>query len=189
MIDVYDFCPRYEGGKYTLRLVERSDCGDLLKVYSDKKSVPFFNSDNCYGDDFYYTTKEQMTDAIAFWLDKYNSKDFVRWSIVDNVKKEAIGTIELFHRDADDAFTNCGLLRLDLRSDYEKSEEIVQIMKLIVKPTFRLFDCDIIATKAISGAYERICALKKLGFVNSDEKLKGHDGMRYGDYYILKRCL
>lgn len=186
MIDVYDLCPRYEGKKYTLRFVEKNDCDDLLKVYSDEKAVPFFNIDNCYGDDFHYTTKERMAEAIGFWLDKYISRDFVRWSIIDNTENEVIGTIELFHRDSDDAFTDCGLLRLDLRSDYEKSIEIVQILKLIIEPAFGLFDCDVIATKAITEAFERIYALKSLGFVLSDEKLVGHDGTLYNDYYILK---
>ncbi len=185
MIDVYDICPRYEGKKYTLRFVEKNDCDDLLKVYSDEKAVPFFNSDNCYGDDFHYTTKEQMARAIDFWIDKYNSRDFVRWSVIDNTENEAIGTIELFHRDSDDAFTDCGLLRLDLCSVYEKSTEIVQILQLIIEPAFSLFDCDKIATKAIPEAEERISALKSFGFEHSDEQLIGHDGTEYGDYFVL----
>lgn len=187
MIDVYDFCPRYEGEKYSLRLVDKNDCDDLLKVYSDEKAVPFFNSDNCYGDDFYYTTKQRMAQAIEFWIDKYNSRDFVRWSVIDNIENEAIGTIELFHRDSDDVFTECGLLRFDLRSDYEKMTEIVQILQLIIKPTFILFDCDKIATKSIPEAAERVHALKILGFEHSDEKLIGHDGTEYGDYFVLAK--
>lgn len=189
MIDVYDICPRYEGKKYTLRFVEKNDCGDLLKVYFDEKAVPFFNSDNCYGDDFHYTAKEQMARAIDFWIDKYNSKDFVRWSIIDNTENEAIGTIELFHRDSNDVFTDCGLLRLDLRSDYEKSAEIVQILQLITEPAFSLFDCNKIATKAIPEAEERISALRSLGFNLSHEKLIGHDGTEYGDYFVYKKSV
>ena len=34
----------------------------------------------------------------------------------------AMGTIELFNRKAKDYFNNCGLLRLDLRSDYGKNK-------------------------------------------------------------------
>ena len=33
----------------------------------------------------------------------------------------AIGTIELFHRTAEDFFNHTGVIRLDLRSDFEKS--------------------------------------------------------------------
>lgn len=176
MIDVYEKCPVFEDSSYTLRLVTTVDCLDLLKVYSDVKSVPLFNSDNCGGDVFYYTTESRMTEVIKYWLWEYSRQGFVRWSIVDNLKKEVVGTIELFHRDANDYFTNCGLLRLDLRSDYELSAEIIKILTLIISPTFQLFDCHKIATKANPEAVERIKALNELGFNLSDKKLIGHDG-------------
>ena len=70
-MDVYKHCPQYNGLRYSLRIVEKNDCDDLLKVYSDVKSVPFFNSDNCYGDDFHYTTTEEIMNAIDFWIEKY----------------------------------------------------------------------------------------------------------------------
>lgn len=187
MIDVYECNPRYETLKYTLRLVERTDCDDLLKVYSDAKSQPFFNSDNCYGDDFCYSSSEEMDKAIAFWLEKFESKAFIRWAIVDNIKKECVGTIELFHREANDFFTDCGLLRLDLRSDYELEDRIKDILSLIIEPAFHLFNCSKIATKAVPEAKERIQALRKKGFELSKDKLVGHDGTEYGDYFVLKR--
>ncbi len=189
MIDVYKKCPVFEGSSYTLRMVKIDDCLDLLKVYSDVKAVPLFNSDNCGGDDFYYTTESRMTEAIKYWLWEYSRQGFVRWSIVDNHKKEVVGTIELFHRDANDYFTNCGLLRLDLRSDYEFSAEIIKILTLIIAPTFELFDCDKIATKANPEAVERIKALNKLGFNLSDKKLIGHDGTEYINYFVLHKGL
>lgn len=188
MIDVYDICPRYKGKTYTLRFVEKNDCDDLLKVYSDKKAVPFFNSDNCYGDNFYYTTTEQMVRAIDFWIDKYNSRDFVRWSIIDNIENEVIGTIELFERKAEDVFDACGVLRFDLRSDYEKESEIIKIMRPLIYRAFSLFNCDRFITKAIPEAFERIRALNSLDFNLSDEKLIGHDGTEYGDYFVYKKC-
>lgn len=100
---------------------------------------------------------------------------------------EAIGTIELFHRDADDYFTNCGLLRLDIRSDYEITSEIIKILRLIMEPAYSLFHCDKIATKALPSAAERIVALKKLGFIRSEDKLIGHDGTKYDSYFVLKK--
>ncbi len=51
MVNPYEKCPVYESEKYLLRLVEASDAPDLLSVYSDEKAVPFFNSDNCHGDE------------------------------------------------------------------------------------------------------------------------------------------
>lgn len=185
MSTVYENCPQFENQKYFLRLVTEGDCKDLLKAYSDEKAVPFFNSDNCGGDDFYYTTESRMKEAIKYWLWEYSRQGFVRWSVLDKDINEAIGTIELFHRESDDYFTNCGLLRLDLRSDYEKSKEIENILSLIIEPTFELFDCDKIATKAIPEAKERIKALLSMEFVFSKEKLIGHNETKYGDYYVF----
>ena len=47
-MDVYKECPKFENDRYILRLTFRGDCDGLLKVYSDKKAVPFFNGDNCH---------------------------------------------------------------------------------------------------------------------------------------------
>ena len=170
-----------------LGMTNKEDKADLLKVYSDEKSVPFFNSDNCGGDDFYYTTEKRMEQAIEFWHWEYDRQGFVRWTIVSKETNEAVGTIELFHREAEDYFTNCGLLRLDIRSDYEITSEIVKILELIIEPAYVLFQCDKIATKAIDLAVERISALKRLGFKYSEEKLIGHDGTEYDSYYVLEQ--
>ena len=182
----YDNCPCFENDDFLLRLVSRDDLEDLLKVYSDEKAVPFFNSDNCNGDDFHYTTLERMNQAIDFWLFSYENKYFVRWSIIDKHTKTAIGTIELFHRDSTDFFTQCGLLRLDLRSDYETASKIKKILSLIVPPAYDMFYCNIIATKVISTAEERYKACTDFGFERTEEKMiGGDDGKEYGEYMVL----
>ena len=186
-MNVYENCPMFENEKYRLRFVNETDTEDLLKVYSDLRAVPFFNGDNCKGDDFHYTTYERMEQAVDFWKQSYESGWFVRWSVVDQAKGKAVGTIEGFHRDATDCFTNSCMLRLDLRSDYEKSEEIASVLSLIVPASFVLFDCDKVATKAVPAAGERIRALGEMGFVLSDEKLTGDDGTRYDRYFVLKK--
>ena len=186
MISPYEQCPIYENENYLLRLVEASDGPDLLRVYSDEKAVPYFNSDNCNGDDFHYTTLERMQAAIDFWLRAYGDKGFVRWAIVDKGAGQAVGTIELFNRRARDYFDDCGLLRLDLRSDYEQADRIEEILSLIVHPGFELFDCRMMATKIPAFAGERIAAAGRLGFTASGEKLRGgEDGREYGDYFVL----
>jgi len=187
MKSVYTECPEFENQNFRLRKVNFFDSEALLKVYSDEAAVPFFNSDNCEGDTFHYQTLERMNRQIAIWEFSYNQKSYVRWTIDDLKSGKPIGTIELFHRDSIDAFTNCGLLRLDLRSDFENSDVIKEILQLILKPTFSLFKCDKIATKCISKATERKSALEALGFVASSEKLIGNDGTKYSDYYILKK--
>lgn len=184
-MNIYKSCPTLQNERYLLRPVNDDDAGDLLKVYSDVKAVPLFNGDNCHGDDFYYTTPERMRQALDFWKEAYANGWFVRLAVVDKSTGEAIGTIEEFRRDENDYFTNCGLLRLDLRSDREKAAEIASILSLIVEPSKELFGCKIIATKATVQAKERIKALTALGFVKSDEPLVGHDGTKYYDYYVL----
>ena len=183
----YEKCPEFENENFQLRMVRAEDLEDLLKVYSDKKSVPFFNSDNCHGDTFYYDTKEKMKKAIDFWFYSYEQKYFVRWTIVSKKTGEAVGTIELFNRQADDFFNNTGLLRLDLRSDYEKEECIFEILSLIAPPTYEMFNCPKIATKIPPTATERKAAALRLGFAASSEKLFGLDGRAYSDYYLLQK--
>ena len=186
MKNVYEYCPQFENDYFLLRLISTEDTESLLKVYSDPVAVPFFNGDNCHGDDFHYTTIERMKQAVDFWIFSYNECYFVRWTIIDKETMEAVGTIELFHRDADEHFYECGLLRLDLRSDYETADFIANIISLIKEATYDLFYCSIIATKAVPQATERIKALRELGFIAADKMLVGHDGTKYGDYYILE---
>ena len=187
MLNPYERCPKYENENYLLRMVSKKDKEDLLKVYSDEKAVPFFNSDNCGGDDFHYTTESRMAQAIDYWLWEYGRQGFVRWTIVSRTNSEAIGTIEIFNRKADDYFNNCGLLRLDLRSDYEQEEKIFEILSLILPSVSELFHCQIIATKIPAFAFERKSAILRLGFAASEEKLIGHDKKIYTDYYVYHK--
>ena len=187
-MNVYEKLPVLESEKFILRGVVESDAQNLLKVYSDKKAVPFFNGDNCHGDDFYYTTLERMKEAVSFWLFSYEHGYFVRWAVVEKSSGCAIGTIELFHRDSEkDYYDNCGLLRLDLRSDFERADKIEEIISLLKNPTFELFYCDKIATKVKPFAAERKKAVTKLGFVPLDKPLVGSDGETYYDYYVLTK--
>ena len=182
-IDVYEQIPVMESDTFFLREIKDTDAMDLLKVYSDKAAVPLFNCDNCVNG-FYYTSIEEMKDTIAFWKREYQNRYYVRWAIIDKNANCAIGTIELFNRKAKDYFNNCGLLRLDLRSDYEKQDIIEDILGLIIPETRDMFACEMIATKAISIAKERIKALEHKGFCLSEESVIGHDGTKYNSYYV-----
>jgi len=82
-MNIYKSCPTLESEKFMIRLFQDADCDDLVKVYGDKNALPFFNSDNCDGDNFYYATKERMAEAIGFWHMSYDDGWFVRLSIVD----------------------------------------------------------------------------------------------------------
>lgn len=185
-MDIYKQCPQLGDDKFELRPVQKGDADALLRVYSDDAAVPLFNSDNCHGDDFHYTTHERMAQALEFWITAYDNGWFVRFAVVDKAIGEPIGTIELFRREAEDYFTDCALLRLDLLSDYERAEAIEHIVSIAASSAFELFGCGMLATKAIPAAAERISALNSLGFARSDEPLIGHDNTKYYDYFVLR---
>jgi [ribosomal protein S5]-alanine N-acetyltransferase len=188
MLNVYENCPRFENEKFLIRFVDKSDVEDLLTVYSDKNSLPFFNSDNCDGDNFYYPTKDKMEKAVYFWLKSYETKWFVRWAIVDKSLSKVVGTIELFNRMSEDKFNGMGVLRLDLKSEYEKEDVIKEILKLIISPAYEMFDCEEIITKVPNYAVERLLAVSDSGFTKSDNLLVGtNDGYSYKDYWTIHK--
>ena len=188
MIDVYESCPSFENDKYLLRLSNTDDAKDLVSVYGDKNALPFFNSDNCHGDNFYYPDEQSMKTAIEFWLRSYKDRWFVRWTIIDKTTGTAIGSVELFHRVADDDLNHVGVLRLDLGSLYELAEIIYDILNLVISPAYELFDCSEIITKVPLYAIERIEAVSKMGFEKTDRLLVGTmDGYAYKDYWAIRR--
>ena len=178
--DIYEECPTYKNRLVTLRQTNAGDAGGLLQCYSDEKAVPFFNSDNCHGDDFHYITLERMKQAIDFWDFSYKNRYFVRWTIIFNDTGEKIGTLEMFHRIAEDEFNHYGVLRIDLQSSYETRPVICGILQITNEHFFRAFDVKAILTKAVPAAAERIAALKETGYRPLDKKL-----MIYGDYYVI----
>ncbi|EKQ54553.1 MULTISPECIES: hypothetical protein [unclassified Clostridium] len=186
-MDIYEKCPILENDNFIVRLIEENDVDDLFSVYSDKYALPYFNSDNCNGDNFYCSRREYMQNAIKFWLiEYYENRAFVRFSIVDKKDDKVIGTIEMFRRESEDYYNNCGLMRLDVRSDYENTQSLYEIMSLIVVPFYDWFGCSNIITKAALYAIDRIEALKKMNFIKSPEPLVGQN-MRYYDYWIRKK--
>ena len=185
-MNIYKICPTLENENFLLRLVKDEDGDDLLSVYSDKNALPFFNSDNCDGDNFYYATKERMTEALGFWNLSYKNGWFARLAIVDKTVSKVIGTIELCLRVSEDEFNNMGILRIDVRSDYEKEEVLYDIAALITPHLPEMLGCNGIITKAPIYAVERIKAIQKAGFTKSDHLLIGKNGYAYDGYWIMK---
>ncbi len=184
-MNIYRTQPVLENERFLFRLVEKKDCGDLLKVYSDKFALPFFNSDNCDGDNFYYATEEKMREALDFWELSYQNGWFVRLSIVDKAASEVIGTIELCLRVSEDEFNNAGILRIDVRSDYEREEALYAIAALIAPHLPEMLGCGKVITKVPVYAVERRKAVIKAGFTKSDHLLIGKNGYAYDGYWIL----
>ncbi|MEG0553855.1 MAG: N-acetyltransferase [Carnobacterium sp.] len=185
-MDIYKNCPIIENESYKIRLIEKNDSEDLLKVYGDKNALPFFNSDGCNGSNFYCARQEDLDNAIKYWLIEYHeTQGFVRFSIVNKHKGEVIGTIEMFKRQSEDFYNHCGVLRLDVRSDYEKSDALYDILDLFINSFYEYFECENIITKAAVFAVERIEALEKMNFVKSEKPLLTHyQNREYYDYWI-----
>ena len=181
-MSVYDVCPVLKSEHFTLRLVEREDAPGLLRVYSDEETVKLCNSDNCHYGTFRLDSLEDTLRCIDAWRNEYGLGYFVRWTIL--AEEEAVGTVELFHREAQDAFNHHGLLRLDLRSDYETLPVLKELLGLLHRHAYELFDCPILATKAPEFAEVRRQALRACGYMLSESKLIGHDGTEYGDYWV-----
>ena len=186
-MDIYEKCPVLENDSFIVRLLEEKDVDEFLSVSSDKHALPYFNSDNCNGDNFYCSKREYMQSAIKYWLiEYYENRSFVRFSIVHKKDDKVIGTIEMFRRESEDYYNDCGMLRLDVRSDYENTQSLYEILSLIVVPFYDWFGCSNITTKAAVYAIDRIEALKKMDFIKSPEPLVGKN-MIYGDYWIRKK--
>ena len=186
-MNIYENCPVIENNDFLIRLIDQKDADNLLMVYSDKNALPYFNSDNCNGSNFYCKTKEDIGNAIKFWLiEYYENKAFVRFSIVDKKDEKAIGTIEMFRRESQDYYKDCGLMRVDVRSDYENTQSLYKILSLVVEPFYDWFECSAIATKAPLYAVDRIEALEKMNFQKSPEPMVGKN-MIYGDYWIRSK--
>lgn len=185
-MNIYNACPIIENDRYTIRLFDNNDCDDLLKVYSDKNALPFFNSDNCDGDNFYYVTKERMAEAISFWKMAYDNGWFVRLSIIDKAISSVIGTVELCLRVSEDEFNNMGILRVDVRSDYEREDSLYDIFSLITPKLEEILGCKGVLTKAPIYAVERVKAIKKVGFTKSEHLLIGKTGYAYDGYWTIK---
>ena len=182
-MNIYESCPALESKKYIIRLFKDEDRDDLFKVYSDKNALPFFNSDNCDGDNFYYSTKERMSETLAFWHMSYENGWFARFSIVDKATSSIIGTIELCLRVSDDAFNYMGVLRVDVRSDYEEETALYDIFTLVTPNLDDMLGCKGVLTKAPIYAVERIKAIQRVGFTKSGHLLIGKNGYAYDGYW------
>ncbi len=186
-MNVYESIPTMEKGEIRLRPVTAADEAALLRVYGDPLALPFFNSDNCHGDIFYYDTPEKMRRAMDFWRTSWEQGWFVRWAIA--LRGEVIGTVELCRRgeSPDDPYSGMGILRVDVGSAWEKSDVLAAVMDALLPDAYALFDCHALMTKAAPYAVARVAALTECGFVRSDKPVMGHHGERFEYYWVREK--
>ncbi|MDD3171964.1 MAG: N-acetyltransferase [Bacilli bacterium] len=182
---IYERIPTFENNRLIIREVLESDIKDLTKVYGDRLALPFFNSDNCKGDIFYYHTLKKMKDALSFWDYSYRNRYFVRLSIFDKKIKKTIGTIEICMRVSKDDYNNVIMFRLDVASKYEQVALLKEIIDLIVPHIPNETGLKQIVTKIPLYAVERTKAFKNYGFKPTDTYLVGEDGYPYKDYWMI----
>ena len=123
---------------------------------------------------------------LSFWLENSKNKHFIRLCIIDKKINVAIGTIELFQRRSEDYYNGKAIMRLDLRSDYEKSKYIKNILQLIIPHIYTICHSDFVTIKIPVFANERSKAIEDLDFKSEEEYLIGTDGTQYGHYYTKK---
>lgn len=186
-MNVYESIPTMEKGEIRLRPVTAEDEAALLRVYGDPLALPFFNSDNCHGDIFYYDTPEKMRRAMDFWRTSWEQGWFVRWTIA--LRSEVIGTVELCRREEspDDPYSGTGILRVDVGSAWEKSDVLAAVMDALLPDAYALLNCRTLMTKAAPYAVARVATLTECGFVRSDKPVMGHHGERFEYYWVREK--
>ena len=179
-LDPYKKCPEYESEHFRLRLVSMDDAEDLFLCYNDPEAQKIFNSDNCTSD-FKFSSLEHMRAYMEGWLDAYKNRGFIRYSIIDKHINKAIGTAEIFGGERNGERTDFGVLRIDVRSEYENEEALTELLK-ISDLFFYDVNTEMFITKAIPEAVHRINALVKNGYAPTPT---GDGGKR--EHYYMKR--
>ena len=176
-----------EAVDFSLRDLTLDDWKELIVVYKEAMCIPFFNSDNCHGDIFYYPNEAKMKKAISFWLDSTKKGHFTRKVIIDNSNNRAIGTIEYYVRSGEENYNNAIVLRVDVHRYYEKKKPLVKILRLAMKEAFASCVCNSLITKGWEYAVERRKALQFLGFKESNEPLIGHEKEAFNNYWVIEK--
>jgi RimJ/RimL family protein N-acetyltransferase len=178
--DPYDKCPEYESLHFRLRLVSMDDAEDLFLCYNDPEAQKIFNSDNCTSD-FKFSTLEHMKAYMEGWIDAYKNSCFIRYSIIDKNIDKSIGTVEIFGGERGGERTDFGVLRVDVRHEYENEESLAELLKISDSFFFDV-NTEMFITKAIPEAAHRINALEKNGYVPAPTG----DGGKREHYYMKK---
>lgn len=153
---------RYETEHFLLRQVQEEDAPALLKCYSNPDAVALMNDDNCTGG-FLFHTVEEMREAIYYW--NHDVFEYARPAVIDKATAEPIGTLEIFGAENGGA----GVLRVDLRSDYERADVLAELYRLAVDRFFADFPMGAMVTKAPPAAVVRRKVLEELGFFGPEE--------------------
>ncbi len=143
----------YESENFLLRQVKKEDAPQLLRCYSDTAAVALMNDDNCRRG-FLCNTLEDMESYIDIW----QGENYARPAVIDKRTGEAVGTLEIFGGET-------GVLRVDLRTDYERPEVLRELYALAVERFPKDFPMGAVVTKAVPEASARRAGLLGAGEV------------------------
>lgn len=129
--------------------------------------------------------KKEWKRLSAFGDMSYENGWFVRLSIVDKAILSVIGTVELCLRVSDDKFNIMGILRVDVRSNYEQEDALYDVFSLVTPKLEELLECKVVFTKAPIYAVERIKVIRRLGFAKFEHLLIGKTGYVYDGYWTI----
>ena len=76
-----------------------------------------------------------------------------------------------------------GILRVDVRSDYETENKLYALFSLITPKVEKMLGCKGVITKTPIYAVERIKVIQKAGFTKSKHLLIGKTGYAYDGYW------
>lgn len=88
-------------------------------------------------------------------------------------------------RVSEDNFNNMGILRVDVRSDYEQEDILCDIFSLITPKLEEALGCKGVLTKAPIYAVDRIKAIQEVGFTKSEHLLIGKTGYADDGYWTI----
>lgn len=176
----FEECPFYRTEHFLMRKLRKEDTERLFACYSDPEAAKFFNGD-CCGDDFYYTDMEKFRECVEYWLSRYEAEDFVRWSIQDKKWQILIGTIEVCPsmKYAADG-KEMGILRIDLKSEYEKQDVLEELLDELLKHIREDFHVSSVLMKFPKNADERQKLIKRYCFVPAKDECN----ISFPDYYL-----
>jgi len=175
-VSVYEKCPVYESENFVLRLVCTDDAADLLACYKHPTVSVAANGAGCnYG--YGSQTAAEMRAFIARWLEEYQNRWFVRFSIVDKQTNKAVGTVEVM----DSGILPVHLM-LDLEARYE-NEECLSELIAVFDSFFVDFKCAQIIIVTTPEADCRLKALTEKGYAPYPKC----DAWPYENCYIKRR--
>lgn len=170
------YCPRLKNNRIRIRQLRLDDADKLLSCYQQQGKAPTYFNLDFSNETIPCQNKEQVKNLLKFYLSQSKSKKSVYWTVIDLFNNNSIGVISITPLEKNEDYKNVGLLRMDIKSEYETKEIISAILNM-TEQLYELFDLNTIISKAWLTSRHRINAMLENGFKESfDRYLIKKDG-------------